>query len=99
MKFKTFWDIDFVDVWGATVSPNVRKVRKHGHEISLRDIMSIGPRLLKNGLKKTVLQISRYAHAQSSFRVAHAQIKKITMDSGTIGACFYLSVVQLYDEN
>jgi len=70
------------------------------HEISLRDIMSIGPRLLKNGFKKkSVQQISRYAHAQSSFRVAHAQIKIITMDSRTIGACFYLSVIQLYDEN
>ncbi len=47
--------------------------------------------------KKFICSFSRNAHAQSSFRVAHAQIEKITTDFGRIGACFYLSVIQLYD--
>ena len=45
----------------------------------------------------SVAYVQPILHAHLSFCTAHAQIEKISADSGRLGACFYLSVIQLYD--
>ena len=44
---------------------------------------------------RSIGPFSRSAQVHPVF--AHARIEKITADSGRLGACFYLSVIQLYD--